>query len=648
MSENNQYLVTRLMQSDAKLAEFTSRSASLFSSTDFRREGKGLFDVKGRTELANGYQFGVRYNIMDHMMSESLFRKITQFLKEKEIEDARVLKQKAIDMRAMGRKKNKSSAYKEYEEQVDDLLISILSNPYFSAEPHLPPEPLLKTARQSARMKYASLWVKMPKDGNAYFMETLDLGTDIRPADVSHFITLLEKTPCVYGKDPEECEFPIAPPNDDDESDRPPACALKSAESGKCSLGRCIRESYGRNEYHSKISRLLWMFGERNNEENTIPILSDVSQFRRFAHPPMKTSDCPEWNKILSRCSCPWTLAMWFAKLATPGDKGRQALILWGGGKTGNTVISKALEEYFAGVTNAAPENGSGKFTAKESAGSLLSLANDISNYKYLFSDEFKMRTGGDSIWGEKKHGRGETIDFFTKLLITTNHALAIDPLALWSTSRVLPIRMGQIREEDRRSNPEEIKDLLKAELPFFLQQCRRLYTSSLPAGDIPISRATSEVMRDMELPIEKHLADWVVQNLVPDSAIEVVSDEVGTYSAPVHVTTKMLTAQVNAAKVKNNVGLNKYDDFKLANLEAFISRTHDVPLKFIEVRVSNEKSSMVKGFFGLRKLDEPRYVSRMSEFVPYVTDSFGLFIHRCHTDTQPVNHIAQALEDFL
>jgi hypothetical protein len=207
---------------------------------------------------------------------------------------------------------------------------------------------------------------------------------------------------------------------------------------------------------------------------------------------------------------------------------------------------------------------------------------------------------------------------------------------------------MGQIRAEDRRSNPEEIKGLLQAELPYFLQQCRRLYTSNLPAGDIPVTRATSEVMRDMELPIEKHLADWVVQNLVPDTSVELCCDEVGTYYAPVHVTTKMLTAQVNAAKVKNSVGLNKYDDFKLANLESFISRTHDIPLKFTEVSTSSGKCALIKGFFGLRKLDEPRYVSRMSPFVPYVTDSFGLFLHSCHTDAQPVNHIAQALEDFL
>lgn len=643
MSETSMYLAQKFQENDPAIAEFLNANREILTTTAFKLSGRRSLMDANRSRLIEGwYEFDQIYSIGDKKKAMEIFNKILFYLSEKE----RMAKElKAIPLK----KKNKAAANKEYGETLDDLFVAIFSNPYPSAEQHLPPEPLLKTSRQSASMKYASLWTKMLKDGNAYFFETLDLGTDIRPADISYFITLLEKTPCVYGTDPDECQFPISPPTENEgEDEMPPACSMKSTDSGKCSLGRCIRESYGRETYHQKVSRLLWMFGERNHEETTIPILSDTSQFRRFAHPPVRVSECPEWNKVLSRCSCPWTLIMWMAKLATPGDKGRQALILWGGGKTGNTVISKVLEEYFAGVTNAAPENGSGKFTAKESAGSLLSLANDISNYKYLFSDEFKQRTGGDSVWGEKKHGRGETLDFFSKLLLTTNHALAIDPLALWSTSRVLPIRMGQIRAEDRRSNPEEIKGLLKAELPYFLQQCRRLYTSNLAAGDIPITRATSEVMRDMELPIEKYLADWVTQNLVPDNSVELVCDEVGTYYAPVHITTKMLTAQVNAAKVKNSVGLNKYDDFKLANLESFISRTHDIPLKFTEVVTDSGKSALIKGFFGLRKLDEPRYVSRMSTFVPYVTESFGLFVHGYQAENKAVNHIAQALEDFL
>jgi hypothetical protein len=345
---------------------------------------------------------------------------------------------------------------------------------------------------------------------------------------------------------------------------------------------------------------------------------------------------------------------MWFGKMATPRDRGRQALLLWGGGKTGNTVIAKAVEEYFEGVACTEPEGGGGKFTIKESAGYLVSMMNDVSNYKYLFSDDFKRRTGGDTQRGEVKFGKGIDVDYFVKLLVTTNHALKIDPMSVWSTSRVLPVRMSQIKESDRCSSQEEIVEKLKAELPAFIHSCRMLYAYSGFSGDIPITMTTSEVMYDMELSVEREMADWVVRNLEPSNdMIEVQGDNGdGFYTVPVHITEKSIRDKVRAEKIKLGEQNVRYDDFKISNITTFIGSVYGVTKETIWITTSTGKTIAVNGFFGIKVLEEPKNVSRISSFVPSIPDTFGLNLRRVHRGPVPpppvVIKTLATLEDLL
>jgi hypothetical protein len=652
MSENNRYVFEGLLKADVRLCEFASGQTALLSHTDFIVMGKGLFETRSRVELSTFQSFAVTYGIRDSMLAEHVFKKIYTLLKEKEAKDMKEAARKSKQLERMqqqSQKKSKSAAAKEYAQSVNDLFIGQFSMKV-NADGSVPAEPLIRAGYRTKGQNHPQLWLQYKKEGSPYFREALYLGREIKDPDVSMFVTLLSDMPCPWGACSEDCEFPISPPSESEEIEPAPAC--QAMGSGPCSMGRCLRETYGRDRYLTEIGKMARVFAEKNAQEGeekypVVDCLSDVSAFRRFTHSRMKTPECPEWNKILSRCSCPWSFAMWFGKLATPGDRGRQALILWGGGKTGNTVIAKALEQYFAGISCAEPEAGGGKFTLKESAGYLLSMVNDVSNHKYLFSDEFKKRTGGDTQRGEEKFANGMDVDYFAKLLVTTNHALKIDPLCIWSTSRVLPIKMAQIAETDRCSNQEEIIGRLKEELPAFIHACRSIYVSSGINGDIPITEETSKIMYDMELSIERDLADWVIRKLHPCNEVKREIENGEAYLIHEYISEKRIRTEVNTIRGKIGEQRPRYDDFKISNISTFIERTYGIKQGSVWVTAESGNQIPVNGFFGLTVLDSLKSATRISRFNPQVANTFGLNLDNKQQVYQTPQHFA-SLEDLL
>ena len=625
MSDANRYILKRLSETEPGMYPYLSTRLDIFCNASFAIVGRRIADLTTGVQFPDAAEFASRFHL-DPTTASILFKRLPHYLGEIEAMNKTDKVAERLEKRAalMAERKAEKSKKEEREKHVDALFLSGLMAP--KPFGNLPPEPLLRMAKKSKNSESMHLWARKVSDGKPRFIYIADTSIDFKRSSIAGAVSAFSDVECPFGHCQEDCQFV------DMDTETGEFCTGECQEKeGRCSLRKALFETYGKNAYATRTEALIWRLREETPNNSVIPLIADDSIFRRFCHPQTTYQNCDAWNEILSRMSCPWTFCMWLGKLVTPGDRGRQAMVLWGSGKTGNSTVMNVLLEYFGTeVSMSAPEAGSGKFTVKLSAGKLLTAAGDVSNPGYLLSDDFKLRTGGDIVYGETKFGGGESIDFHTRLLVATNFCLNINPLALWSTSRVLPIRMMPVRTP---VNNAWVKDRLIGELPYFLQQCRMLAHSSQYQGDgIPITTETAKVMAPMELEVEKTLADWVVQSIVSRDGCCVTQDKIRTQ------------CQGAMRKVQAKTG-RRSTEFQMASLESYIMRIHGVQM---ETRYTESEVKQITGFFGLDDLEEPMNVSRIEDFIPMVPDKFGLYLHStCTCSALPLPTQVPPQQDF-
>jgi hypothetical protein len=250
-----------------------------------------------------------------------------------------------------------------------------------------------------------------------------------------------------------------------------------------------------------------------------LPNLSwDPTVIPKYVIPAIHTNHCNTWNSFLRRCNDPLLVCCWFARLFTPGDTGRQALILHGQGKTGSSTIINALEEVLGYLCRKLAD-GTNQFTGVMLAEAMLGIMPDTSTSSYLMSDDFKRRTGGDSVYGEQKNGTSGNVNIGCKVLITTNRKLYVNPLQLWSMSRSIIIEVQPIQTRSIQPSVDIIKQLVE-EFPLFINECLRVsaeYCSKYAQNpvDIPMTKRTAVSMYSSWDSYSTALYEWVVSGEV-------------------------------------------------------------------------------------------------------------------------------------
>jgi hypothetical protein len=190
---------------------------------------------------------------------------------------------------------------------------------------------------------------------------------------------------------------------------------------------------------------------------------------------------------------------VWFARLFDPRDSGRQALVLRGPGQTGTSVLINALNVLMGDLSKAEPQTEN-QFTAPMLAGARLITVSDVADRYYLMQQRFKQRTGGDVVRGELKYGSSGDVVIFSKVIVTTNQRLYLNPLQRWSTSRAIVLDFQGIEKTKIRPKEEVIRNLVE-QFPFFLSRARLVndsYTQVFKSNpvDIPLTYTTMLRMR--------------------------------------------------------------------------------------------------------------------------------------------------------
>lgn len=359
-----------------------------------------------------------------------------------------------------------------------------------------------------------------------------------------------------------------------------------------------------------------------------------------------RTNHCETWNELLKRCSDPLLFCVWFSRLMTPHDGGRQALVLRGAGQTGTSALLDALQEIMGDCYQSEPQVYN-QFTNVYLAGALLVGIADKSDKYYLMSEEFKQRTGGDTRKAEVKHGKSAEIKLYSKNIITTNHQMVINPLLRWSTSRVIMLRFESLDAKDIRKKDEVVSELVE-QWPFFLQQAKlvdRAYTAKFKVNDvdIPITRETHMHMRECWDRSASIMFRWVHMNIARTqnkATAKLLPGCDGTEDDHYEILDFLSVDDIR--KIVKEAIKGRVQEFKQDNLEQTVfTNTIDYISSAFKANQSNDvliandgNSVSVSGFHGLKLVDSPTEVKKLprdvmdrSQVYPSSEMGLGCFI---------------------
>jgi hypothetical protein len=366
---------------------------------------------------------------------------------------------------------------------------------------------------------------------------------------------------------------------------------------------------------------------------HVIPPLKDTERELReqcdipgclLPYPMPRTNHCETWNALLKRCSDPLLFLVWFSRLMTPHDGGRQALVLRGAGQTGTSALLDALQAILGDCYQSEPQVYN-QFTNVYLAGALLVGIADKSDRYYLLSEEFKQRTGGDTRKAEVKHGKSAEIKLYSKSLITTNQHMVVNPLQRWSTSRVIMLWFEGIEGKEIRRKEEVVSELVE-QWPFFIQQARLVdaaYSSRFKVNDvdIPITLDTHMYMRNCWDKSSSILYRWIHTNIVKTgfrATAKVLPGCDGTEDD--HYEIHNFLSIDDLRKVVKESTKGRAQEFKQENLEQavlkdaldYISSVFKVNQVNDVLVADNGNSVSVSGFQGIKMVENPVEVKKL------------------------------------
>jgi hypothetical protein len=492
-----------------------------------------------------------------------------------------------------------------------------------------------RSARDGRHSEYFYMVDRTPQGNKA--IELFACAKELQENALRDIASGLRLAPCPYGKTREECSEMAGAIGD--------ACRLD--DRAMCSMYKHSVYAYkviAESEFsYLELQKVLNFVIEEQKAKNTLTkrpkhirtLSDDLQEPVRFRHPaPDYKRGTPRWNEILTRCSCPITLVCWIAKLFIPDDRSRRALYLRGTGKTGNTTIVNALNNYInaeeaelAGQITFDQDDAS-TFKVQQRAGKLLAVCGDTGNIGLFKTTAFKGITGDEQKAGEHKHGAMTTVDTYCKLIVTSNHLINIDPLQTASHSRVAYVTLKRVPDSIIADQNVVVADLV-AELPLFVKNCREFWEREIkgkglaPDGEVPVTKATAERMRELEYDSSKDIRDilhtcvvlaapgetnkYKRKKVKPSGSKRYVDDDsFQEILIPASITQEdIIELYMSKSTVDQDVAI-KGKDSAVANIFDYIERLYGVQKEVRSFMLPDGMAIYIEGIFGIKLVETP------------------------------------------
>jgi hypothetical protein len=468
-----------------------------------------------------------------------------------------------------------------------------------------------------------------------------EISKDLRNFDLNKTIGKLRSIPCPYAS----------------------ACEVECEVEGECSIVRYLENEYikvGEVFNATSLSQILEKVTGDGVGSRHIPALADApNEISRFRMPPITSNETPFWNGVLSRCSCPMSFVSWIAKLFTPGDCGRQALYLRGNGMTGNTAIVNALSGFLSGLAisvNFRKEDDS-TFRTLMRSGMLLSTCGDVTDASLFSTDMFKSLTGSELKVGEQKYGDMQNVSTFTKVLVTSNNYININPLQTSSYSRIIYQSMHPIMSNqylDRRT----VEDTLISELPAFIRKCRAFWENEIvangfsPDGEIPMTRTMMHMFRNIEYSVQGAIRNWAYTHIsiANEETCAYLDEETGeSYALPAMITLKEVKNRVSSImkKLKDNMDfLNKNTENVMDLIATRFRVKRDTSIRKY-MRQNGTTFEVTDVIFGLKLHDEACCELDLGGLnITQTKHDYGLFLGKDITICPQQQQVVMVIED--
>jgi len=492
-----------------------------------------------------------------------------------------------------------------------------------------------RSARDGKHSEYFYMIDRTPQGNRA--IELFACAKELQENALRDIASGLRVSACPYGKTREECSEMSGAIGD--------ACKLD--ENSDCSVYKhavyayevLAEAEFAYTDLQKVLNNVIEEQKCRNVKEKRPgyikTISDDLQEPVRFRHPaPDYKRGTPRWNEILTRCSCPITLVCWIAKLFIPDDRSRRALYLRGTGKTGNTTIVNALNNYInaeeaelAGQITFDQDDAS-TFKVQQRAGKLLAVCGDTGNIGLFKTTAFKGITGDEQKAGEHKHGAMTTVDTYCKLIVTSNHLINIDPLQTASHSRVAYVTLKRVPDSIIADQNVVVADLV-AELPLFVKNCREFWEREIkgkglaPDGEVPVTKATAERMRELEYDSSKDIRDilhtcvvlaapgetnkYKRKKVKPSGSKRYVDDDsFQEILIPASITQEdIIELYMSKSTVDQDVAI-KGKDSAVANIFDYIERLYGVQKEVRSFMLPDGMAIYIEGIFGIKLVETP------------------------------------------
>jgi putative DNA primase/helicase len=223
--------------------------------------------------------------------------------------------------------------------------------------------------------------------------------------------------------------------------------------------------------------------------------------------------DYPAWEEFLNRLSAPHDFMAFVWSIFEYRNKSRQFLYMFdpagqGGKSTVIRVLGDLLGPAHVGLTNMmANSEGAGRWLMSMLEGKRLATWADCKNSQFGMTESLRNLSSGDYVTVDVKGKPPYTTKMYVKLIIGSNDEPQITSAGA-DISRLIRIN---VRENDVNKNDPAWEDQLRAELPFFLYDCRGAYEELCPEhGDINVSSVTRALANDSTEAVESKYEDIV------------------------------------------------------------------------------------------------------------------------------------------
>lgn len=222
------------------------------------------------------------------------------------------------------------------------------------------------------------------------------------------------------------------------------------------------------------------------------------------------------WKEFLYRMSAPEDFMAFIWSIFEPQSRSRQYLYLFdpagqGGKSTMINVLGEIFGNAFSAINNSFVNGGAARWLLGNLYGKRLVAWPDVKNTKFCMTETLRNITSGDNVTVEFKGEKPFTTRMYVKLIMASNHEPMITSGGA-DSSRLIRI---DLKENKVSKNDPEWKDRIKAELPYFLWECRKHYQEKCKNhGDIKITQGTMDLVDSSTEGIESRFEDIVKRRI--------------------------------------------------------------------------------------------------------------------------------------